>query len=45
MADLITGLGGSAGFGENSLERSDDGSVLIDLRTIFGGGLNLFGTF
>jgi hypothetical protein len=45
VADLITGLGGQAGFGETSLVRFDDGSSsFIDLRSIFGPqGLNYFG--
>jgi len=46
MADLINGLGGSAGFGENNLGANDDGSVTnIDLVPIFGAqGLDFFGT-
>jgi hypothetical protein len=44
--DLINGLGGSAGFGENSLGRNDDGSsAAIDITSVFGtAGLNFFGT-
>jgi hypothetical protein len=42
---LVSGLGGSAGFGENFLDRNDDGSTaFLDLRAVFGQGLNLFGT-
>lgn len=45
MAALINGLGGDAGFGENYLERNDDGySSAIDITSIFPQGLNLFGT-
>lgn len=45
MADLVNGLGGSAGFGESSLSRNDDGySALIDITSIFPNGMNFFGT-
>lgn len=45
MAELINGLGGERGFGENSVSRNDDGySEAIDITSIFDGGLNLFGT-
>ena len=45
MADLVDGLGGIAGFGENHLEPNDDeSSVAIDITGIFPGGLNFFGT-
>jgi|GEM_PF-894416 len=41
---LVNGLGGSAGFGENSLARNDDGSTsFIDVTSIFSGGMNFFG--
>ncbi|MGF1455573.1 MAG: nidogen-like domain-containing protein [Alphaproteobacteria bacterium] len=44
MVDLVTNLGGPAGFGENSVSRNDDGSSpLIDLSSLFPGGLNFFG--
>jgi hypothetical protein len=44
-AGIITnGLGGSAGFGENSLAANDDGNTFVDLSTIFSSGLNFFGT-
>lgn len=44
-APLVNGLGGSAGFGEQSLARNDDGSTgFIDVTSIFAGGLNFFGT-
>lgn len=45
MANLINNLGGAAGFGENFVPRNDDYYTTgIDLRTIFGSGLNFFGT-
>ena len=46
MPSLINGLGGTAGFGEFSVARNDDGSsAAIDIRPIFGAaGLNFFGT-
>ena len=44
MTPLINGLGGDAGFGENSVSRNDDGfSQFIDLSSVFGNGLNFFG--
>lgn len=44
MANLIDTLGGSIGFGENSLSRNDDGSSgFIDLTSVFENGLNFFG--
>ena len=45
MADLINGLGGERGFGEDSVSRNDDGySSAVDITSIFEGGINLFGT-
>ncbi len=46
MASLVNGLGGSAGFGENSMPLNDDSpSIPIDLTSLFGlTGLNFFGT-
>jgi Ca2+-binding RTX toxin-like protein len=52
MATLINGLGGTAGYGENSVRTAtlsagnlDDGSVLVNLTSVFGaGGINLYGT-
>src|SRR5258706_4311464 len=45
MANLINGLGGAAGFGENSLPRGDDNSSgAINLNSLFPSGLNFFGT-
>lgn len=42
---LINSLGGSAGFGENVLDRNDDSSTeLIDVTSVFESGLNFFGT-
>ncbi|WNZ00168.1 DUF4214 domain-containing protein [Sulfurospirillum sp. 'SP'] len=44
MANLVNGLGGEAGFGENYVSRNDDGySSLIDLSSIFPNGINFFG--
>lgn len=37
------GLGGSAGYGEITLPRSDDGSLRLDVSAVFGQGLNFFG--
>ncbi|NUB14916.1 hypothetical protein GAY28_21145, partial [Azospirillum brasilense] len=43
-ARLIGGLGGTAGFGENELDRSNDGSsAFIDIRSVFADGINVFG--
>ena len=43
-APLINGLGGTAGFGENFLDRNDDGSTSrIDFSEVFEDGLNFFG--
>lgn len=39
----VGGLGGSAGYGEIQLDRSDDGSLRIDASAIFAAGLNYFG--
>ncbi len=46
MPSLVNGLGGTAGFGEGTLARNDDGSTsAIDIRSVFGAsGLNFFGT-
>jgi Ca2+-binding RTX toxin-like protein len=44
MASLINGLGGDAGFGENSLARNDDYyTSLIDLTSVFPNGISFFG--
>src|SRR5262245_62089150 len=47
MTALVNNLGGTAGFGENSLARNDDGSTaFIDLRSVFGHqGINFFGQY
>ncbi|MGR0187650.1 Calx-beta domain-containing protein [Azospirillum aestuarii] len=43
-ARLLGGLGGTAGFGENELDRSNDGSsAFIDIRSVFADGINVFG--
>ncbi|BAN50082.1 S-layer family protein [Metapseudomonas resinovorans] len=46
MANLVGGLGGASGFGENQVTRNDDGySSSIDVSSIFGAaGINFFGT-
>ena len=52
MADMITGLGGPAGYGENTFSsapkaagNNDDGSVQVDITSVFGGdGIDFFGT-
>lgn len=42
---LISGLGGTAGYGTQCLGQNDDGSSnSIDITTSFPGGLNFFGT-
>ncbi|CAA6604225.1 hypothetical protein MTBLM1_20347 [Rhodospirillaceae bacterium LM-1] len=42
---LVNGLGGSSGFGENSVDRGDDSSnSLVNITSIFTGGINFFGT-
>ncbi|MEZ5912906.1 MAG: Hint domain-containing protein [Paracoccaceae bacterium] len=52
MATLYSGLGGSAGFGENTFSstaktvgNNDDGSIQVDTTSVFGaGGINFGGT-
>ncbi len=45
MAYLVNGLGGEKGFGENYLDRNDDGYTSpIDITSVFPDGLNFFGT-
>ena len=55
MATMNSGLGGSAGYGENSFKTNgadvvafgtyDDASVQVDITSVFGaGGINYFGT-
>ena len=44
MANLVNGLGGAAGFGENSLDRGDDNSsAALGLAGVFPSGVELFG--
>ena len=43
-ADLINGLGGTAGFGEGVLPPGDDNSnVLVNITSVFPGGINFYG--
>jgi VCBS repeat-containing protein len=44
--NLVTGLGGNVGFGENILSRNDDGYTgPLNITSVFGAaGLNFFGT-
>ena len=43
-ADMVNGLGGVAGFGEGMLPPGDDVSnVLVDITSVFPGGLNYYG--
>lgn len=39
----VTGLGGSAGYGEVTLDRGDDTSLRLDASAVFEAGLNYFG--
>lgn len=44
---LVGGLGGDAGYGENTAARNDDGNTFYgssDLSAVFADGLNFFGT-
>ncbi len=42
--NLISGLGGTAGFGEQLLGRNDDGSTgFVDISSIFEDGIDFFG--
>ncbi|MGE0789857.1 MAG: nidogen-like domain-containing protein [Sandaracinaceae bacterium] len=44
QGELMTGLGGEAGFGEGHLDYNDDGSTSeIDMRSAFPNGLEYFG--
>lgn len=40
---LVDGLGGPRGFGENSFAANDDGSVAVDVSSVFPDGMNFFG--
>jgi Ca2+-binding RTX toxin-like protein len=52
MATLISGLGGTAGYGENTFSTAsgrtgnlDDGSINVNVSSVFGAaGINLYGT-
>jgi hypothetical protein len=51
MATMNSGLGGAADYGENSfkgtaktLGSNDDGSISVDITSVFSGGINFFGT-
>lgn len=44
MTDLNNTLGGTAGFGENSIGRNDDGSLLLNITSVFENGINFYGT-
>lgn len=52
MATLNSGLGGTAGYGENAftdpantiIGNTDDGSVEVDITSVFPGGINFYGT-
>lgn len=52
MATLISGLGGTSGYGEQSFKTTggysgnlDDGSMSVNLTSVFGaGGVNVYGT-
>ncbi|NIB40068.1 DUF4214 domain-containing protein [Pseudomaricurvus alkylphenolicus] len=43
--ELVDGLGGEFGFGENVVSRNDDGSSpLVDITSVFPDGIDFFGT-
>ena len=51
MPTMTTGLGGPAGYGENvfsttakTVGSNDDGAVAVDISSVFGSGLNFYGT-
>jgi Ca2+-binding RTX toxin-like protein len=45
MVYILSGLGGSKGFGEGVLDRNDDSyTQAIDITSVFENGLNFFGT-
>ena len=51
MATMNSGLGGPAGYGENVFStttkdagNNDDGSVYVDISSVFGSGIDFFGT-
>ncbi|HEU0221600.1 MAG TPA: nidogen-like domain-containing protein, partial [Paracoccaceae bacterium] len=41
---MVGGLGGSQGFGEITLARSDDAYFQYDIAAVFSGGINFYGT-
>ncbi|MEM9196350.1 MAG: nidogen-like domain-containing protein [Pseudomonadota bacterium] len=41
---MVAGLGGSAGYGEVTVPRSDDGYFAYDITSIFPQGINVYGT-
>ncbi|MBF0627392.1 MAG: FG-GAP repeat protein, partial [Magnetococcales bacterium] len=41
--NLVNGLGGSAGFGEQSWDNTDDVARYVDVSTVFPDGLNFYG--
>ncbi|WP_457647264.1 nidogen-like domain-containing protein [Profundibacter sp.] len=41
---VVTGLGGPKGYGEIAVPRSDDGSLQVDVSSVFTAGFNYFGT-
>ena len=42
--NLVNGLGGTAGFGEQDAPVNDDGSHSVGINSVFEDGLNFFGT-
>ncbi|WP_425074487.1 Hint domain-containing protein [Sagittula sp. S175] len=51
MATMVSGLGGPAGYGENvftttakTVGNNDDGAIAVDVSSVFGDGLNFYGT-
>ena len=54
MATMYSGLGGTAGYGENTFSTSayvkgagtgaDDAYMKVDISSVFSGGINLYGT-
>ena len=40
---LVSGLGGVTGFGENVVRMMDDGAAMVNLSSVFGGGLHFGG--
>ncbi|MEM9049892.1 MAG: nidogen-like domain-containing protein [Pseudomonadota bacterium] len=44
VSALVSGLGGSAGFGEITVPRSDDGYFAYDITSVMPNGINVYGT-